>query len=105
MANDMIIIGFILALIIGGGTVLELAYQSIGSVYDGDIGDINDVLKDDEEISQGFFGNAWEFLSSTFDVLSWNIGTVPTWVSFIWGILLTILTITIARNIWIGGGS
>jgi len=97
----MIIIGIILSLLTVIGVVIPFAHDSVSSVYTGDDIGVDDAFNDDEMTAI----NPLDFIIWVWRVVTWDIGNVPFWISVIWALLLTILSLTIARNIWIGGGS
>lgn len=49
--------------------------------------------------------NAFTVLLSMLSMFFWTFGSLPFWLDAFFIILRLTLVITIARNIWIGGGS
>jgi hypothetical protein len=47
----------------------------------------------------------WQVFISIGKMFFWTFGTLPLWLDSVFLMVRIILIVTIARNIWIGGGA
>ncbi len=103
MSNDMIIIGTLLILFVGMGFIVANINDAFDATYTGGIGDTGDLTATDE----GDFTtiSAWKIFTSVLSMFFWTFGALPVWLDLLFWIFRAVFYLTIARNIWIGGGS
>ena len=97
----MIIIGMVIGLLTAVGISLGFAHEAVSTSYTGTSENGSSFI---EGSSQPSVSSAWSVLTYPWQVVTWTFGDIPFWARVIWVILLTILILTISRNIWVGGG-
>jgi len=103
MSNDMIIIGTLLLLFVGMGFIVANINDAFGTDYDGSIGGTGDLSDTDEDDFTTI--SAWKIFTSVLSMFFWTFGALPVWLDLFFWVFRAIFYLTIARNIWIGGGS
>jgi len=103
MANDMAIIFSIVTLFIALGFITPY----INSEFDSDFNTNNpdNIIEgiSSDDLDNGVSG--WKILKTVFSMFFWSFGELPAWLDIIVFIpLRLLLALTIARNVWIGGG-
>ncbi len=104
--NDIYVITVILAILIFTSAFLPFVNQAFGtsgSEFNTD-GTFNQVIEDSESVSQF---NAFTVLLNLLKLSIWDFGDslgLPFWLDAFYTLLAIILIVTLARNIWIGGG-
>lgn len=105
MSNDMLIIGSILFIFVFLGITLPFVETGFeeprGTNYNPD--ELTNELG--QEATQSSSVTVMEVISSMFKVFFWSFGTFPFFLEGFFLVLRIILVVTIARNIWVGGGS
>ena len=105
MGNDIVIIAGLMCVFILTGALLPYVYDSFDepNTINADVdGLYNDVSSESENVSSV---NAVQILLSVISMFFWSFGALPFWVELIYIIMRIIFWITIARNIWVGGGA
>jgi len=105
MTNDMMIIGGIAFILVTVGLVLPFISEEFGTdqVADYDVNSFNDALGQDVKESDGI--SAITIFGSVFKMFFWTFGDLPWFLDGFFLVLRIVLGLTIARNIWVGGGS
>lgn len=103
--NDVSIITGIVAFFVLMGVFLPYAHTITGSTGEDISTDVDGVQSDiggtaDEPDKIG----TWKIIGSVMSMFFWTFGALPFWLDAVFVILRITLAITIARNIWIGGG-
>jgi hypothetical protein len=97
--NDMVIIATITAIFIAIGVALPFVQQDFDvPVTNNDPDTI--IAPGDSTTSVG----AFQVIGSVFKMFFWTFGALPVWLDSIFVGLRIILALTIARNLWVGGG-
>ena len=123
MGNDISIITGIISIFLIVGTFLPILSEGFNvTIESNDIDEITANIGNATRQSQDK-KNFWEEIAgsvnpmpagavtifdiagSVFLMFFWTFGALPLWLDLIFVILRIILVLTIARNIWIGGGS
>lgn len=103
MVNDISIIGTIIFIFVTIGVILPFVTDTFSE----------ETINNDVDGLESEIGDSASGLGSTsiFDVVSsvammffWTFGALPFWLDMFFVIIRIILILTIARNIWIGGG-
>jgi len=100
--NDMIIIFTILSIFITVGVIGAFVNEDFNTgIGDNTVG-ANALLPE----SGYYLPTSLSVFSSIFQVIFWGFGFLPTWFVTIFLLPLRILLLlTIARNVWVGGGA
>ena len=126
MGNDITIIAVIVGFFIAIGVSLPFIYEEFNYDYDGtpseDIQDDASSMIGGVEseqwscdgfwnclLSGAWFSNVlesewWQVFTTVLNAVFWGYGLIPFWLNTLLMILRITLVITIARNIWVGGG-
>lgn len=105
--NDVWILTVILAIFISSAYFLPIVTAEIGdksSEYDIDNYERN-IQEDSGSVTQL---NVFSILLNMLKLGLWDIGDdlgLPAWLDLVYTLLGIVFIVTIARNIWIGGGS
>ena len=95
------IITSIMFLFIAVGIFLPIVNEAVGNADS----TLNDANFDDEiDTDDLTVASAWNIFLSVLSMFFWTFGALPFWLDAIFMILRVTLVMTIARNIWIGGG-
>lgn len=104
MTNDIAIITGLITIFIIIGTVMPFINASFGSqVNEVDVDGMADSVGQGVELSGDV--NAFQVFSSIMLMFFWTFGALPFWLDMIFIIFRVVLGMTVARNIWIGGGA
>jgi len=104
MNNDMIIIGSIALLFIMVGAILPLMVEDSDIVVKKNITAIEDDLIQNAE-NIGSDVSAWKVFKTVSTMFFWEFSYLGFWLNAVLFLPLRIVFwLTIARNIWIGGG-
>ena len=88
-------------LFIAVGIFLPIVNEAVGNADS----TLNDANFDDEiDTDDLTVASAWNIFLSVLSMFFWTFGALPFWLDAIFMILRVTLVMTIARNIWIGGG-
>lgn len=102
--NDISIISGIIIIFVLIGVFLPYLNQEFPSSASAtNISGIEDDLSGDAEGIDDI--NAFDVLVSVLKMFFWTFGDLPFWLDTMFIILRIIFIVTVARNIWIGGGS
>jgi hypothetical protein len=103
--NDITIMGTLIAIFFFIGVLLPYVTNDLES--DRDINaDVDDFISDVDEKGEGASSlNAFQILLSIGKMFIWTFGDLPFWLDMIFVFFRIIFWVTLARNIWIGGGS
>lgn len=101
MANDITIIGTILGIFVMLSLFLPFIQADFGEIQTSNSVDSLIDADDSDDLTDV---SAWELIKSFFKVFFWSFGTFPFWLEGILGVMKLVLIITVARNIWVGGG-
>ena len=95
------IITSICLLFVAIGIFLPIVNEAVGNADS----TLNDANFDDEiDTDDLTVASAWNIFLSVLSMFFWTFGALPFWLDAIFMILRVTLVMTIARNIWIGGG-
>lgn len=103
--NDMIIIYTIVSFFFIAGFVVGAINTEYG---DGGTAPNIENFQDDftqtagEEIDSSL--SIWKIIGSIASMFFWTFGAIPAWLDLLIWIPRLILYVTLARNIWVGGG-
>lgn len=101
MGNDITIIAGIVTVFALLGFILPFLNADFDQNYnDYSLDSIENNIGDSERSTVGIF----DVILSVFTIFFWTFGALPIWLDLILTIFRIILAITIARNVWIGGG-
>jgi len=105
MSNDIIIIGVILFIFLGLGATLPYVDAEFNQASSSgmDIVAIGDGIGDQVEITTAI--SAWDILLSVIAIPFFTIANIPWFMVAFMVLLRIIFWITIARNVWVGGGA
>ena len=102
MSNDMTIIGIGIALFLGLGFAIPYINAEFGTTHT----ELNpDSLTSKVTSDAGDNVTGFEVLKSVLTIWIWSIAGIPIWLNLLLWIPRAIVYITIARNIWWGGGA
>jgi hypothetical protein len=104
MVNDISIITGIIAVFVILGTILPYINAEYGvpdsfpdvDTVEGAVGDSTGSL--------GSVVSGWTIFGSVISMFFWTFGALPFWLDMIFVVFRITLALTIARNVWIGGG-
>jgi len=102
MANDIHIVVSIMAFFILLGTFLpfvQAEFNATETAYSGE-----SIISADDLGDAGSDVSAFDVIASILKMFFWTFGTLPTWLDTLFIILRITLVLTVARNIWVGGG-
>lgn len=104
--NDIsILTGIILIFFLAGVTIPHIN-EAFGTGFDKfDVDNIKDTVKEDAKDISTI--NAATVIFTVFKLAIWDFGNtlqLPFWLDAIFSVFTVIFIITLARNIWIGGG-
>jgi hypothetical protein len=102
--NDISIISGIVILFVFLGVLLPVmeADLNITDSYSTNVDNYTAGLQ--QQVKSQNSLNIWQVLGSVASMFFWTFGLLPFWLDMIFIILRIVLVVTIARNIWIGGG-
>lgn len=102
--NDISVITGIVAFFVLMGVFLPYAHTVEGT--DTDIeADASDVTGDIGETADSpTTPGIWKIVTSVLSMFFWTFGSLPFWIDSLFVILRITLALTVARNVWIGGG-
>lgn len=105
--NDITILATITAILLISAFIIPIsnaAFGTGGSNFNSD--GLKDELQEDAESVNTIsaFGILTTFLSLIFWDVSGSLG-LPVWLQLFYTIIFIVAVLTVARNIWIGGGS
>jgi len=103
MSDMHLIAGFLTFFIL-----LGLSLPVINSGFDTDYNGVSDINAFGEELEDNANNSQlsiWRVLGSLISVFFWSFGELPVLANVLLLIPRTIFILTVARNIWIGGGS
>ena len=103
MSNDMIIVGTLMMLFVGVGFFLGNVNDAFGTDYDGTVTSNDDITGQESDDLTTVSG--WSVITSIASMFLWTFGALPLWLDLIFLVFRAIFWTTIARNVWIGGGS
>ena len=105
MTNDMMIIGGIAFILVTVGLVLPFISEEFGTESNANynVDNFNDDLGQDVELTSTI--GASKVLFSVAKMFFWTFGDLPWFLDGFFLVLRIVLGLTIARNIWVGGGS
>lgn len=105
--NDMFIIFVILGILIGTATIIP--YLNAAQITQTAELDTDGVVSDIQQGSENVNAiSAFTILLSVLKLSLFDFGDtlgLPWWLDLFYTLLATLLIITVARNIWIGGGA
>lgn len=104
MANDMTIVFGILAFFIGLGVIIPYVNAEYGSAYtEYDVNGLTTGITE-ESGSVGNVLTGWKVLWSVATMFFWSLAGISLWLNLALLPVRIIFWLTIARNIWVGGG-
>lgn len=101
--NDISVLTWIIGFFLLLGFVLPFAHDvqdTPGKNIDTDRGEIESDLSGQDESTT----SVWQVLWSVINMYFWTFGNLPVWLDLIMWIPRFVLYLTVARNIWVGGG-
>jgi ABC-type glucose/galactose transport system permease subunit len=103
MVNDISILsGIVLVFILLGGLLpyVNAEFETTGTQanVDGLSANVG------QEVSGASAVSAFDVLFSIFTMFFWTFGALPFWLDLFFIVIRIIFAVTLARNIWIGGG-
>lgn len=104
--NDVVIIAISLSILLFTSVFIPSINASFGTsadVYDVD-GNLQDVRNDADSISNL---SAFTVLLNLLKLGLWDVGNtlqLPFWLDIVFSLIAIVLIVTVARNLWIGGG-
>ena len=104
--NDIFIVVVIMSIILGTATIIPFLNDVGTQAAELNTVGITDNIQQSAESVNTL--NAFTILFNVFKLSFFDIGDtlgLPIWLDLFFTILAVILIITIARNIWVGGGS
>lgn len=105
MVNDITIIGGIISLFVLLGVLLPIIQADLNIQDTTDV-NIDDFTSDIQQQAKSESDlTVWKVLISILSMFFWTFGLIPIWLDCLFIILRIILAVTIARNIWVGGGA
>jgi hypothetical protein len=103
MVNDISIITGIVTIFIFLGVLLPYVNAEFGVSSDNmNIDNIEKTVG--EDIKDSSFITIFSVLFSVLKMFFWTFGALPFWLDMIFIVFRVILGLTIARNVWVGGG-
>lgn len=110
--NDISIITIIVLIFLGSSLIIPFLndeFGTTGGVFNNDklTGEIQDGAKKIPEAS-AFDTDAFTVITTTIKLAFFDVGNsleLPFWLDLLYTVLAIVLILTIARNVWIGGGS
>lgn len=106
--NDIGIIVGIMTVFIATGLILPFINDELdgNQEFTADIEGLKTQVGQDSNDLKFTSGiNAFSVFTSIISMFFWSFGALPFWLDSIFVILRITLVATIARNVWIGGGS
>ena len=97
--SDIMIIGGIVLLFVALGVALPFIQEAFG-------------VEQTANSAEGLINpadasstvSAFSVIGSVASMFFWTFGALPTWLDLIFVVLRIMLVVTVARNVWIGGG-
>jgi hypothetical protein len=102
MANDIQIITGIICILVAVGVILPFVNSAFGQPSTS----VNiDAVEHDALVqSQNGALSMWTVFKSVLLMSVWTFGALPWWLDLFFVVLRITLYLTVARNIWVGGG-
>ena len=97
----MMIITSICLLFVAIGIFLPIVNEAVGN-DDSPLYRTN--LDDDISATDWTVVGFWNVFLSVLSMFFWTFGAIPIWLDAVFMVLRIILVLTVARNVWIGGG-
>lgn len=97
--NDIVIIASIIAIFIAVGVALPFVQADLQQPVT-----VNDPHLAIDASQAGSAVSAYTVIASVVSMFFWSFGALPIWLDTVFLFLRIVLAITIARNVWIGGG-
>jgi len=104
MASDITIIGGIIALFIVLGVALPYISAEYGATDNVHTTDIKGAVEGNARNDTSTI-SIFKIFTSVLSMFFWTFGALPIYLDLFFLIIRIILFMTIARNVWVGGGA